>query len=126
MFTASAYDAKRTGSDGKNYNTIFNGEYILNALGSKEFKWGVKRNSSFTIGGKITLAGGKRYTPIDIAVSDIAGEAVYIDSLRNTMQFNPYFRLYINLVFCRSFITRLIFRCLDDLTSESSYFVDHE
>ncbi len=97
MFTASAYDAKRTGSDEKNYNTIFNGGYILNALGSKEFKWGVKRNSTFTIGGKITLAGGKRYTPIDIAASDIAGEAVYIDSLRNTMQFNPYFRVDIKL-----------------------------
>ena len=53
---------------------------------------GVKRNNSFTIGGKITLAGGKRYTPIDLAASDISGEAVYFDLLRNSMQFNPYFR----------------------------------
>ncbi|MEN8229476.1 MAG: carboxypeptidase regulatory-like domain-containing protein [Bacteroidota bacterium] len=97
LFTASLYDARRTGSDGINYNTVFNGRYILNALGSKEFTWGINRRSTFTIGGKITLAGGKRYTPIDIAASDIAGEAVYIDALRNSMQFNPYLRADIKL-----------------------------
>ena len=92
LFTASLYDAKRTGSDEINYDAVFNGGYVLNALGSKEFTWGVKRKSTFTIGGKLTLAGGKRYTPIDLDASDIAGEAVYIDALRNSMQFTPYLR----------------------------------
>jgi hypothetical protein len=92
MLTASLYDSKRTGSDEINYHTIFNGKYILNLLTSKEFTWGSKKSSSFTIGGKMTLAGGKRYTPIDIPASDIAGEAMYIDSERNSLQFNPYFR----------------------------------
>jgi hypothetical protein len=92
MVTASLYDATRTGSDGVNYQAIYNGGYALNMLGSKEFKWGVKRKSSISIGGKVTLAGGKRYTPIDLNASDIAGEAVYVDHLRNSMQFRPYFR----------------------------------
>ena len=65
---------------------------MLNVLGSKEFSFGMNRAQSFTIGGKITFAGGKRYTPIDEEASEIAGEAVYEDHLRNSEQFNPYFR----------------------------------
>lgn len=99
MFTGSLYDANRTGSDGKSYDALFNGRYILNALGSKEFSWGVNRKSSFTVGGKLTLAGGKRYTPIDVEASDIAGEAVYVDALRNSRQFSPYFRADLKLVY---------------------------
>ncbi len=99
MLTASLYDASRTGSDGVNYNAVYNGGYALNALGSKEFSWGVRRKSSFTIGGKLTLAGGKRYTPIDIEASELAGEAVYEDHLRNSMQFSPYFRADLKLTY---------------------------
>jgi len=97
LFTASLYDATRTGSDEINYNSVFNGGYILNALGSREFTWCLKRSCSFTIGGKITLAGGKRYTPIDLNASDAAGEAVFIDSLRNSMVFDPYLRFDVKL-----------------------------
>ncbi|MCK4921926.1 MAG: hypothetical protein KAS71_12835, partial [Bacteroidales bacterium] len=97
MFTASIYDSNRTGSNEETYDAIFNGRYILNALGSKEFSFGVKRKSTFTVGGKLTMAGGKRFTPFDVAASDIAGEAVYIDDLRNTMQFDHYFRADIKL-----------------------------
>ena len=97
MLTASLYDAKRTGSNNINYDAIFNGKYALNLLGSKEFILGTRRNQSITIGGKVTFAGGKLYTPIDVAASDIAGEAVYDDSQRNSMQFKPYFRADIKL-----------------------------
>ena len=97
MLTASLYDAKRTGSNNINYDAIFNGKYALNLLGSKEFVLGARRNHSITVGGKITFAGGKLYTPIDVAASDLAGEAVYDDSQRNSMQFKPYFRADIKL-----------------------------
>lgn len=97
MLTASLYDAKRTGSNGISYDAVFNGRYALNLLGSREFSLGTRGKHSFTVGGKITLAGGKRFTPIDPAASDLAGEAVYIDDQRNTMQFEPYFRADIKL-----------------------------
>ncbi|MBE9517054.1 MAG: TonB-dependent receptor, partial [Bacteroidetes bacterium] len=83
MLTASLFDARRTGSNKIDYHTIFNGGYSVNLLGSKEFSWGMNRDQSFTIGGKITFAGGKRYTPIDEDASEIAGEAVYQDQQRN-------------------------------------------
>jgi hypothetical protein len=66
-------------------------------LGSKEFSWGMNRDQTFTIGGKITFAGGQRYTPIDEEASDIAGEAVYQDQQRNSEQFSPYFRADLKL-----------------------------
>ncbi|MEN8203516.1 MAG: TonB-dependent receptor [Bacteroidota bacterium] len=97
LLTASLYDASRTGSDEKYYNSVFNGGYILNALGAKEFQWGINRKSTFSVGGKLSLAGGKRYTPIDLDASDEAGEAVYTDSLRNSLQFANYFRADIKL-----------------------------
>jgi hypothetical protein len=97
MVTASLYEASRTGSDGISYDAVFNGRYIMNALGTKEFKWGVKHQSTFAVGGNITLAGGKRYTPIDEESSELAGEVVYVDELRNSMQFKPYFRADLKL-----------------------------
>jgi len=92
MMSTSLYDAKYEGSDGKSYNSAFNGNYILNLLGAKEFRWGKKNSTSFGIGGKLTIAGGKRYTPIDETASDSVGYAIYIDGERNSMQFRDYFR----------------------------------
>ncbi len=92
LFTSSLFDSKYRGSDGNWYNTVFNSNYVLNLLGTREFTWGSKTNSTFGIGGKITFAGGKRYTPIDTLASEKAGEAVFIDTLRNTLQTKPYFR----------------------------------
>ena len=97
MLTASLYDAKRSGSDGLNYDALYNGRYALNLLGSREFVWGARRDHAISVGGKITLAGGKRYTEIDTVASAIAGEAVYFDSARNFEQFSPYFRADIKL-----------------------------
>jgi len=53
--------------------------------------------SSLGIGGKITIAGGKRYTPFDINSSEAAGEGIVIDSLRNSEQFKDYFRADLKL-----------------------------
>lgn len=99
MLTGSLYNSTYTGSDGNRYNTTYNGRYILNLLATKEFAWGKRSNKTFGIGGKITWAGGKRYTPINISASDSVGYAVLIDGQRNTMQFKDYFRFDIKLNF---------------------------
>ncbi len=97
MVTGSLYNATFRGSAGKTLNSDFNGNYVLNALGTKEFKWGEKNNSSFGLGGKVTFAGGRRYTPIDTIASRVMGETVYVDSERNLFQFRDYFRADIKL-----------------------------
>ena len=97
MFSGSLYDARYRASDGQWYNSDFNGHYVTNLLGTKEFKWGKKRLNTIGIGGKVTFGGGQRYTPYDIAKSAAAGQAVVIDNERNKFEFNPYFRLDIKI-----------------------------
>ncbi len=97
MFSGSLYDSKLRGSDGVWRNSGFNGNYIMNALGTKEFKWGKKRINTIGIGGKVTFGGGQRYTPYDTLASQQHEDPVVIDSLRNSKQFKPYFRFDVKL-----------------------------
>lgn len=94
LFTATLFDARYRGSDGVWRNTDFNGRYAANLLLSKEWKIG---NGAFTVGTKTTTTGGRWYGPANVAASSTASELVYVDSLRNTIQFRPYFRFDIKL-----------------------------
>jgi hypothetical protein len=97
MFSGALYDAKYRASDGNWYNSDFNGKYILNLLGTKEFKWGKKRIHTIGVGGKLTFGGGQRYTPFDTVASRYADQPVVINNLRNKFEFQPYFRLDIKV-----------------------------
>ena len=95
LITGSLYQSRYKGSDGIERNTDFNGLYAVNLLIGKEFKLGEKL--VFISGIKVTLAGGKYYTPADQAASKLAGELVEIDSLRNTSRTPDYFRFDLKL-----------------------------
>jgi outer membrane receptor protein involved in Fe transport len=95
LFTASVFDSKYKGSDGVSRNTDFNGKYAANFLASKE--WEVKQKNAFVLGMKLTTAGGRWYGPADIDASNLARDLVFIDSQRNTLQFDPYFRFDIKI-----------------------------
>jgi hypothetical protein len=97
LFTSSLYESKYKGSDGIERNTAFNGNYAANLLGGKEFTIGKSKNTVLSTGIKVTYAGGLRYTPVDTAASNVTGEIVEVDSLRNTEQFRDYFRLDLKL-----------------------------
>jgi hypothetical protein len=75
LFTASLYDSKYTAPDGNIYNSVFNGNYIFNVLGGKEFEF--KNNSTLTANGKLIIKGGNRTTPLDINQSIIENRSVY-------------------------------------------------
>jgi hypothetical protein len=90
LFTTSVYDSKYTGSDGVERNTSYNGLYTANVLFGKEFKLNEKQ--SITLGGKVTVAGGKRYGYVNVAASEAANELIFSDSAFNERQFRDYFR----------------------------------
>lgn len=90
LTTLSLFDSKYVGSDGVKRNTDFNGRYAANALFAKEFK--LSKKSMLSLGGKLTYVGGRWYGPADIVKSNQQRELVVVDSLRNTLQFKPYFR----------------------------------
>ncbi|HWB62840.1 MAG TPA: carboxypeptidase-like regulatory domain-containing protein, partial [Chitinophagales bacterium] len=90
MFSSSVFDSKLTGSNGLWYNSDFNNHYILNLLGTKEFRWhskNGKRINTVGIGGKITFGGGQRYTPYDTVLSKVNEDPVVVDSLRDKYEF---------------------------------------
>jgi hypothetical protein len=93
LLTTSIYDAKYKGSDGIERNTAFNGKYTFNLLAGKEFKTGSSKQNAFTIDTKITSAGGRYYTPVDLAASQAARQQVlYGDNYAFTERLPNYFR----------------------------------
>ena len=90
LITGSLYDSKYAGSNNAWRNTAFNSNYIVNALAGKE--WPVSKKLTFGLNTKITLAGGKRFTPINIAASQAAYQTVRYDDRAYEMQAADYFR----------------------------------
>jgi len=95
LLTGSVYDSKAKGNDGVFRNTDYNTRYSVNVLGGYELKLG-KYNTLIT-GVKATIIGGKLYSPVDTAASNVYGEAIVIDNKRNTLQFSQYFRTDVKL-----------------------------
>ena len=61
LFTASIFDSKYAGGDGKEYNTTFNRGSVLNLLAGKE--WMINNRNILGLSAKVTYMGGLRYTP---------------------------------------------------------------
>ncbi len=73
LLTSSVYSSKYKGSDGIERNTAFNGKYVFNILGGKEWKVGSEKRNKFSTDLKYTYAGGRAYTPIDLTASNSTG-----------------------------------------------------
>jgi hypothetical protein len=94
LITGTLYESKYKGSDGVERNTAFNGKYVYNVLIGKEFKIGKQKRNSFTIDVKMTQAGGRYYTPVDLAASQAAQQQVLKSDEYAFSERNPdFFRL---------------------------------
>jgi len=91
LFSGTIYDSKYRGSDQILRNTSYNGTYVVNFLGGKEFKVGER--SIIGIGGKVTAAGGKRYGSVDIQATNEMKEIIFQDQGFNDSTFADYFRM---------------------------------
>lgn len=81
MSTVSLYESLYTAKDGIERSTAFNGNYIVNFIGGKEFNVGKpEKNRVMFVNAKVGLLGGGRYTPIDLESSIEAGTTVYDES----------------------------------------------
>ena len=96
LVTTSLYRSRYQGSDGIWRSTAFDGGYIGNALGGKEFRVG-KKDNTFSIDVKLTASGGNRYTPIDYERSAQLGYEVRQDELAFTESLDQYLRADIKL-----------------------------
>jgi hypothetical protein len=91
LFTSSLFESKYKGSDNITRNTAFNGNYVFNLLGGKEFKINQKHVLSIDV--RATYAGGKRFTPIDLEASKAAKDEVRDGTRAFELQYADYFRL---------------------------------
>ena len=104
LITGSLYKSTYIGSDGIERSTAFDGNYVGNILAGKEFmlnskKETVKFKKSLVFDGRLTTAGGQRYTPVDLEASIAAGEAVYQSADAFSKQFTDYMRLDLRTAF---------------------------
>ncbi len=95
LFTGSLFNSKARGNDGIYRNTDYNSHFAFNVLGGYEKKLG--KYSTLLTGVKVTYAGGRLYSPPDVAASNALGDFVAVDSLRNTLKFPDYFRTDLKL-----------------------------
>jgi hypothetical protein len=123
LITGSLFESKYTGSDGIERNTPFNGRYVLNLLAGKEFHVGRKDNV-LSINWKLTTAGGRFVTPIDLSRSAEARTSVFDDSRAFTDQQSAYFRtdLKIGYKMNRTHSTHEIAVDLQNLTNHQNVF----
>ncbi|MDB4582465.1 carboxypeptidase-like regulatory domain-containing protein [Draconibacterium sp.] len=100
LVTTSLFDSKYKGSDGIKRNTAFNGRFVFNTLAGREFK--LKKNATLVFDVKLTWAGGRRYTPIDVEASKSSTSAFsteYFENLAYSQQFPNYFKADVKIGF---------------------------
>ncbi|SFQ83223.1 TonB-dependent receptor [Hymenobacter arizonensis] len=93
QLTGSLYDSRYQAADGKWRNTRYNGNFVANALGGREFKVGREHNNLVSLNLRLLWAGGNRYTPVDLDASRQAGYAVLLEDRAWAEQGPGYFRL---------------------------------
>ncbi len=93
LLTTSLFESQYEGSDGVQRNTAFNNNYVLNVLFGKEWKFGATGQNAWTFDTKLTTAGGRPYTPIDlVATRANAGRQLLMEEIAFSERYGEYFR----------------------------------
>ncbi len=102
MFTTSLFDSRYKALDNQWRNTAYNVNYVMNALGGKEFVVGKKKNNIIALNAKIIWRGGQRTTPINLSESQLQGQTVYNNSAAFSEKVPDYFRIDFGASFRRN------------------------
>ncbi|MCB0711831.1 MAG: TonB-dependent receptor [Ignavibacteriae bacterium] len=76
LATASLFQSKYTSLRDVEWNTTFNGNYVFNLLGGKEFRVGKSGQNRIGANLRVIWRGGYRYVPIDLEASRAEGRTV--------------------------------------------------
>ena len=129
LITGTLYEAKYTGSDDVERNTAFNGKFVYNVLVGKEIKVGKAKRNALTIDVKMTQAGGRHYTPVDLAASQLAQQQVLKgDDYAYSQRYADFFRLDVKLGFtinsAKRNISQSIFFDIQNVTNNKNIFAE--
>ena len=126
LVTASLFDSRYKGSDGVERETAFNGKYVLNALAGKEFKLGSTGRRFLTLDTKLTTAGGRPYTPVNLEASRQAGREIRYEDQAFSGRLDDYFRwdfkLGMRLNSARRTLSQTFFLDFQNVTNHANIF----
>jgi carboxypeptidase family protein len=98
LFTGSLYRSRYTAANGREYPTRFDGRYLLNLTGGREFsKQKGEKVRSKGINARIAWLGGFRASPVDVAASLDRGFTVYDERDPFSEKLQDYFRVDLRL-----------------------------
>ncbi|WP_299366063.1 TonB-dependent receptor [Winogradskyella sp.] len=92
LLTTSIFESKYEGSDGIERNSPFNNGYVINFLAGREFPIGKARKNMLFFDTRVSFAGGRYFTPIDLEASQEAGFEVLQEDIAFSEQYDDYFR----------------------------------
>lgn len=123
LVTTSLFESTYTGSDGVERSTAFNSNYVFNALAGKE--WMLNEKITLTLDGKVTVAGGRPVTPIDLEASIATGSEVRDDSRAFEDRIDDYFRLDLKfgIRVNGKRVSQEFFADLTNLTNQQNVFI---
>lgn len=133
ILNGSLYNSTYKTLDGRERNTAFNGEYLVNFLIGKEFvNMGRQKNKSLSLNAKVFLGGGRKYIPLlrdgegNLTVDPATGkfwdyEKAYEDKLDDLMQFTVSFSYKIN----KQKLTHEFYLNIDNLTNSKSKLTEY-
>jgi len=129
LITGTLYESKYKGSDGVEHNTAFNGNYVYNILVGKEFKLGKQKRNKINIDVKMTQAGGRYYTPVDLAASQASNTEVlkgdaYAFSERNPDFFRLDIKAGITLNAKKRKLSQSLFFDIQNVTNNKNVFAE--
>lgn len=97
LSTISFYRSQYSTIDGTYFSTIFDGNYIFNVLAGKELI--IDSNNALEGNLRFVLAGGNRYSPIDLERSIESGSEILDYSNINAVKGTAYWRADIGLAY---------------------------
>ena len=128
LLTGTLFDSRYVGGDGIWHNTRQNRNYIINALGGKEWKMGRQKQNIFNANLRFTLMGGERYIPVNEAAS-IANKMIVYDNTRAyNLQHPPSFLCHFNFGYKinRNRLSHEIALQMMNLTGSKEYNYDYD
>lgn len=99
LFTSSLFNSKYLTQNNKEFNTRFNSHYIINFTIGKDFNFGKRKKMILGANTKLITMGGNRYTPLDMANTQLQYQEVYIQNQSFTKQYPAFFRWDVGIYF---------------------------
>ena len=97
LLTTSIFQSKYKGSDGKERNTAWNNNFLVNLVGGVEFNLDPNNMHILNFSSKLNYTGGKPKRFIDEAESKLTGNTQYDTDRDYTEKYPAYFRFDIRL-----------------------------